>query len=101
MRIRKICGEFGIKDPVFKEIGQGFQVVLFKEKINDTDNDIDRRKRILHIIENNPTISIIILAQKLSVSKSTVLRDTRMLKLRKKLIRIGKEKNGYWKVVQE
>ena len=172
MRIRKICREYGIKEPVFQEIAQGFQVVLFKETINDTindtvselnnvrdvtdnerndidihadnvtddtdknkndtdsdtdnankikndiedtdkikndtdnnrndtdkiDNDTDRRKKIVQIIGNNKTVSILGLAQKLSVSKSTILRDVKMLKQKNILTRIGKEKNGHWEV---
>jgi len=39
MRIYKICKEYGIKEPDFKEISNGFMVTLFKETVKDTDKD--------------------------------------------------------------
>ena len=34
-RIQKLCREYGIVEPVFKEVSSGFQVVLYKEKLNE------------------------------------------------------------------
>jgi len=41
MRIRKICEEYGIIDPEFKEVLNGFRVVLFKEKIKFSQRKIE------------------------------------------------------------
>lgn len=43
MRVRKICRDYGIKDPSFKEVSQGFQVVLYKEKENVTNNIAEKK----------------------------------------------------------
>ena len=32
MRVRRICREYGLNDPLFQEIQQGFRVTLYKEK---------------------------------------------------------------------
>jgi len=37
MRIRRICRDYGMKDPLFQEIQQGFMVTLFKEKAKHVD----------------------------------------------------------------
>jgi ATP-dependent DNA helicase RecG len=41
IRVRKICKEFGVKEPDFNEISNGFQVILYNEKIVDSDNVTD------------------------------------------------------------
>lgn len=40
-RIRKICHEYGIKEPWLEEILNGFKVTLFKEKLVDNNNVVD------------------------------------------------------------
>jgi len=37
MRIRRICRDYGLKDPLFQEMQQGFKVTLFKANSNSTD----------------------------------------------------------------
>ena len=44
MRVRKICKDYGIKEPLFREISQGFEVVLYKNKY--TDKSTDKYKEI-------------------------------------------------------
>lgn len=109
MRIRKICEEFGIKDPVFKEIGQGFQVILFKEKINnhiDSLRDVpenvpeNRMIKILKLITENNLISISYLAQQCGVTEKTIKRDIEKLKQKQLIKRIGPDKGGHWEVTQ-
>jgi ATP-dependent DNA helicase RecG len=39
MRVRKICKEYGIKEPLLREISQGFEVVLYKNKYTDKSTD--------------------------------------------------------------
>ncbi len=35
MRVRRICKEYGVVEPVFQEIFNGFMVTLFKELLNE------------------------------------------------------------------
>ncbi|MDR1632104.1 MAG: HTH domain-containing protein [Dysgonamonadaceae bacterium] len=52
MRVRKICKEYGVREPDFIEISNGFQVILYNEKVvdtkkltdKDTNSDIDTNK---------------------------------------------------------
>jgi predicted HTH transcriptional regulator len=66
VRIRRICKEYGIKEPIFEEWMQGFRVVLFKVEVskikNDLGNDIEkmlseREKNILEEIKQNLRIT--------------------------------------------
>jgi len=120
MRIRKICKDYGVKEPDFYEISNGFQVVLYNEKINVTDNvtdvtdnvtdnvtdvtdnvtdnDIDRAKKILNLIVENNRITASEIAKYMKVTKRTILRDIEKLKSENSLERVGSEKGGYWKV---
>ena len=122
-RIRNICAEYGVIEPTFKEIAQGFQVVLFKEKIekseivyvndtiNDTINDTlndpvndpvnDRQKAIIQLIYNDNYINKELIADKLKISVETIKRDIRKLKKLNIIIRIGSDKTGYWKIISE
>jgi len=124
MRIRKICKDYGVKEPDFEEISNGFQVVLYNEKINVTDvtdnvtdvtdnvtdvtdnvtdnvtdSDSDRAKKILDLIVENNRITASEIAKCMKVTKRTILRDIEKLKSEKSLERIGSEKGGYWKVI--
>ena len=114
-RIRNICREYAIIEPLFEEVFNGFRVILFKEKNrnvgivgesilgydtdNDTDNDTETRlKKLLILIAGNKRISIKKLAELCLVSTITVKRDIEKLKKQGKLQRIGDSKTGYWKV---
>jgi ATP-dependent DNA helicase RecG len=110
MRIRKICKDYGVKEPDLEEISNGFQVVLYNEKINVTDNvtdvtdnvtdsDIDRARKILNLIVENNRITASEIAKYMKVTKRTILRDIEKLKSENSLERIGSEKGGYWKVI--
>jgi ATP-dependent DNA helicase RecG len=111
MRVRKICKDYGIKEPDFSEIFNGFQVILYNEKIDVTDNvtdvtdnvtdvtDVtDRTKKILEIIVEDNQITISEIAKRMKVTKRTILRDIEKLKNDNLLERIGSEKGGYWKM---
>lgn len=51
-------------------------------------------------INVNPEITINQLSKTLKISKSTTLRAIEKLKTSNRLIRIGDEKTGYWKVIK-
>ena len=58
----------------------------------------DREERIIDFIIKNKKISLNEIAQNLTVSKRTIIRDIKKLKMDNILERIGSEKNGYWKI---
>jgi predicted HTH transcriptional regulator len=40
MRVRKICREYNVKEPDFNEVSNGFQVVLYNKRIDETKNKV-------------------------------------------------------------
>ena len=50
MRVRHICKEFGIVEPIFQEISNGFMVILFNEKLKlNKNNDYFVKESVLEI----------------------------------------------------
>lgn len=95
-RIINICNDYGIKQPIFEEVFNGFKVTLFKEKTNVVDK---RLEMIIEIIFGNNQLSAVQIAKKLNISSRTVQRDLDKLKQQNKLKRIGSEKSGYWEII--
>jgi ATP-dependent DNA helicase RecG len=111
IRVCKICREYGVKKPDFYEISNGFQVILYNEKVTDvtdnvtdvtdnvTDNVTDRTKEILNLIMENDKITISEITKHIGVAKRTISRDIEKLKKDNLLERVGTEKGGYWRVL--
>lgn len=57
--------------------------------------------QILIILQDNPTITIQLLAQQLSVTTRTVERNIKLLQENKRLKRVGSTKSGHWLVVNK
>ena len=117
IRVRKICSKFGVKDPDFYEISNGFQVILYNEKIFEIDNVTDvtdvtdnvtdvtnsdaiRAEKLLDFMMENNKITVTELSKYLEVTKWTSLCDIEKLKEKKLLKRIGPEKGGYWQITK-
>ncbi len=105
-RIRRICKEYSVVEPAFNEISNGFQVILFKEKLNEPVNEPanepvnDRQKEIISLIHQNNSISINELSKICKVGRETIKRDLNKLKNMNLIQRIGPDKGGYWKVLK-
>lgn len=110
-RIQKLCSDYGIVEPVFKEVSNGFQVILFKEKQNEPANEPanepvnepvnDRLKEIISLIQQNNSISINELSKICKVGRETIKRDINKLKNMNLIQRIGPDKGGYWEVLNK
>jgi ATP-dependent DNA helicase RecG len=68
------------------------------EQENAAGNFSDREQQILSFMLVDNHISLNEIAQKLDVSKRTILRDIKKMKQENTIERIGNEKNGYWKI---
>jgi len=68
---------------------------LQEEVIDSLSN---RERQIIDYIQKDNRISLNEIAQKLMVSKRTILRDIKKMKKGKVINRIGNEKNGYWEI---
>lgn len=131
MRVRRICKEYGVVEPVFQEISNGFLVTLFKELLNLADNDLDDiysvpdndtlndtlnqnvpvnvpvndpnsvEIKILNEIRQDNSIVLSAIAVKLAVNIKTVKRYVQKLKQKGLLQRIGPDKGGCWLVTDK
>ncbi|MEY3418179.1 MAG: hypothetical protein RL060_2291, partial [Bacteroidota bacterium] len=55
-------------------------------------------EKILRIIKETPSITILELSQKLQVSTSAIEKNLAKLKSNGLVVRIGSDKGGHWKV---
>ena len=75
-----------------------------QKDVNDTQNDtqrlkpVERRKKIIQIIEKKPNTTAIDLSNIFSLSIPTIKRDLKKLTDDKLIEYVGSAKNGYWKV---
>ncbi|MCL2250002.1 MAG: winged helix-turn-helix transcriptional regulator, partial [Oscillospiraceae bacterium] len=69
------------------------------EPINAPVNETART--IIAIIANNPTITYDEIAEAMQLNRSTIQRNVRTLKDSNLLERVGSNKNGYWKVIED
>jgi len=119
-RIIDICSNYGVKQPVFEEVFNGFRVVLFKEKtdvtkdvkdtIKDTANDTVKdtvkvaisknQKTILNLITARNTITAEELVDIVGINLRNIKLNISKLKAKGMIQRIGPDKGGYWKVLK-
>lgn len=52
-------------------------------------------------IKENPKLSILELSKNLGISERTVKNHQKLLKEAKLIERVGADKNGYWKIIEE
>ncbi len=97
--------------PQFKSTESYFRIIL-KNLNYDTQNDtqsvgqndgqklnpINRRKRIIKIIEVHSKITASDLSKEFNISIRTIERDLKILTDQKLIEYVGSAKNGYWKI---
>lgn len=107
-RILNICKNHGIVPPLFEEIYNGFRVILYKRKVNVTEDvtvkvtedvTVKREEALLEIISKNPSVTVNEMARRMNVNRRTILRDLERLKLEGRISRIGSDKYGYWELM--
>lgn len=111
LRIIELSKQFGLKKPRFFHHQNAF-IIQFNKKENVTNNVTNnvtdnvtgnvtdnRLLKLIELINADNQITTTELAEKTAVTKRTILRDIEKLKEQKKIIRIGSEKSGRWKVL--
>ena len=109
MRVRDICKNYGIKEPLFSENSNGFQVVIFKEKLNLTltvvekvvENITENQQNIINCIKLNPYMTAKEIAVKIEISHRKTQENIKKLQIMGLLNRIGPDKGGYWQVIDK
>ena len=61
----------------------------------------ERKERILELMRENPNIKKKEIAEKLELSINTISRSIKELKEKKRLLRIGNSRSGYWQIPRE
>ena len=76
------------------------------EKVNEKVNDrvIDQKtgneEKVLELLIEDPGYTITQLSTELGVSKKTISVYLKKLKENKKIVRIGSDRKGYWKIAK-
>jgi len=96
-RILEAFSEYGLPQPAFQEIQDGFKVTVFRTT-QKTTQKIATREQILSLLEKNPRMTRETLAQVLEKSPNTIKGHIAKLKAEGLLKRIGSDRDGYWKV---
>lgn len=103
MRIRDAMNEAGLLPPVFNVEGI-FSVALFKpvdfdEWLIANKSSLGETKlSILRLINDNPTISKLIIEKSIGINKSAIDKHISAMKESGLLIRVGAAKGGRWKI---
>ena len=108
LRVRQICSDYGVREPKFEEVFNGFQVTLFKEKVssgelNDGLNDglNERQKKVLKEIKNTPGIKGKELSEHLNIPIDTIDRYIKLFTSRYLIERRGSKKTGGYHLTGE
>ena len=107
-RIISCFSESGLPKPTFQNQSNGFLVTVFANAIdknlkieNVTENVTEKRlNQIIQLLKNNPSITTEIIAEKLNVTRRTILRDLVKLKKNNKVIYVDSQKKGYWQILK-
>ena len=96
-RVFTLCQEHKIKYE-YVETHEGFRFIFYRNantniKLSATD------KKIINIIENEEKLTAEEMAKKLEVNIRTVYRSISKLTQNHVIVRIGSDKNGFWKIV--
>ena len=65
---------------------------------NVTENRLDQ---LYNQIKSNNSISIDQLAEKLNVTRRTIIRNIEKLKQKSKIQRVGSDRGGYWEIIDK
>lgn len=58
----------------------------------------DGEKMVLELLEIDPGMTYVSMAEKLSVSEKTIYKRMKMLRDKGIIVRVGTDKQGYWKI---
>lgn len=103
-RIKELMIEADLPEPVFQMDGI-FTVILKRQEktAEKLSGNVPEKTsdKIMYLIQQNSGITLNEIAGALSISKSTVDRNIRLLKKQKRIVRIGTNKKGYWKLMEK
>ena len=117
-RIINRCKEYGLQEPVFEELGDGFLVTMFRKttnQLNQTNqsdklnlmgeeqrqdtNVSDLENRIIELLKMWPDATTKEITKKLEITDNQVKYYVKKLKDDGKIKRVGTNRKGSWKVM--
>ena len=96
-RVFTLCREQNIKYE-YLETNEGFRFIFYRTAISNIKLSATDKK-ILNIIENDEKLTADEMANKLGINIRTVYRSISKLTQNNIIIRVGSDKNGFWKTV--
>lgn len=113
-RVIEAFKKYGLKSPKFKEVQDGFLITVYRKTPQKTPQNTPQKtpqinppevqgkvslsRKILRVVEEDPTVTREMIAQKLSISRETVKEYIQKLRKEGVLERIGSDRGGYWKL---
>ena len=111
-RIISRCKEYGLQEPSFEELGDGFLVTMFRKPTNQTNqsNQSDIKcesetnfsgleTRIMELLKAWPDVTTKEIMKKLEITDNQVKYYIKKLKDDGKIERVGTNRKGSWKVM--
>ncbi len=95
-RIHTLCKDHGILPPKISITDNGFEVVLFKEKINEGLNEglNEKQKKVLNAIKQQPGVKIKTLSEILNIPVKTLDNYIKIFVDKNLVERKGSKKTG-------
>ena len=101
-RVLEAFKEYDLPQPTFEEIQSGFKVTVSRTTQKSTQKSTQKpgtREQVIELLSKNPKMTRDELAQALAKSPNTIKGHIAKLKAEGRLIRIGSDRDGYWKVL--
>ena len=98
-RIKDAVNALGKGTVEFRYNDNWFDVIFSRVRVESSvKSSLKSSLKIIELIEINPNITILELAQQLNISTRAVAKHIKILKNANQLERIGADKGGYWKI---
>ena len=101
-RIFRECQEYGLPTPELIDFDGDFRVNMYRntEDKKVTEKVTEKENEVLLLLNENPSYTMIKLAEKLNISRKTIA--VRLKKLREKGVieRVGSDRKGYWNIIK-
>lgn len=120
-RVITLFKEVGLPLPKFEQISGGLNVTVYSKNFEGGDSDkvigrvgdrvgdkvgdrvgdklSETQKRILNLMQQNPSVSAQSLSEEIGISKRKIEENIRTLRERSKIVRVGNAKSGHWEVL--
>ncbi len=96
-RILESMMSYGLPDPLFEEIQNGFRVIVFKTT-QKTTQKTTTRDQLIELLRENRKMTRNEIALILGKSQNTIKEHLSRLKSEGRVERVGSDRDGYWEV---